>query len=850
MSNETERIREALQFIPVGGHAERFRVGCMLKSELCDAGRELWDEWRGNRGEDEAAAVWKSISETGALKIGTLFHEAKANGWRDDGGYKKPTPEELAERRRIASELAAREEAGIARERADTAAKAAAILKVATEARADHPYLTRKQVSPVATLREIDASTAAAILNYCPKSSGELLTGRLLVVPVEQGDGISTLELIDGDKRKAALAGRGSKVGGYWATERLPDGDGAGLTLMIGEGVATVLSASAAIGKLGIAALSSVNLPRVAKAMRERYPAAALVILADLIKATGEPDSHAIEAARSIGGILAIPDFGTDRDPEMTDFNDFAVAYGLEAVRNQIVNSMVLQGDERQAGCLDSSQTDEAEEGDGKKKSQASLIVKYAQEHAELFHDSNRDVYAKDKSSGEVRRIDGRQFRDWLVANFYEMHDVAPRDQSIREALSTLSGLGRFRGEFRDVSIRVASTDDRYFLDLAEPGNNSAICIAPGRWEVVSDAPVEFVRYESMQPLPRPVGRGNFDALWRIANIPEESRLLVLTWLCECLRPETPFPVLELIGEQGSAKSTTQAALRRLIDPNACDLRGAPKGPEDIFVGAGVSWIVSYENISHLSSQMQDALCILATGGGFAKRKLYTDADESVINVKRPTVLNGISASITAQDLIDRTISVETPVITDRIETISLWREFDAQRDYLLGALLDLMSGALMVLPTIELPRADRPRLAEFARLGMAVATAQGLDSNEFMAQFNSSRAESIARTIDASPVATAIIDWFESRQYQTIEMSVKSLFGTVEQYRPIGSDAWPKTAKGFGDALRRAAPALRTFGIECRSLGKVGGYVHWEVRSRQDSGGTSHECPQVLGSS
>jgi putative DNA primase/helicase len=85
-------------------------------------------------------------------------------------------------------------------------------------------------------------------LGYAPKSSGERLTGRLLVVPVNQGDSLSTLELIDGGGRKAALAGRGSKVGGYWATESLPDDDGTGLTLLIGEGVATVLSASAATG--------------------------------------------------------------------------------------------------------------------------------------------------------------------------------------------------------------------------------------------------------------------------------------------------------------------------------------------------------------------------------------------------------------------------------------------------------------------------------------------------------------------------------------------------------------------------------------------------------------------------
>ena len=351
MMNDIDRIREALQFIPTGGHDERFRIGCMVKSELGDTGRDLWDEWRDGRGDDEAASVWKSISETGALKIGTLFHEAKANGWRDDGHYQKPTPEELAERRRIAAERAAKEEAEIARERADTVKKAAAILKEATEAKVDNPYLVRKRVPPLATLREIDAGAAAAILDYAPNCLGEPLTGRLLVVPVKQGDRLSTLELIDGSGRKAALAGRGSKVGGYWATQRLPDGDDAGLTLLIGEGVATVLSASEATRKPGIAALSSGNLPAVAQAMRKRYQSAVLVILADLVKATGKPDHHATEAARSVGGKLAIPDFGPDRPDNITDFNDLMAQRGVDAVRSAISDAASPDAGDDDNGC-------------------------------------------------------------------------------------------------------------------------------------------------------------------------------------------------------------------------------------------------------------------------------------------------------------------------------------------------------------------------------------------------------------------------------------------------------------------------------------------------------------------
>ena len=82
---------------------------------------------------------------------------------------------------------------------------------------------------------------------------------------------LSTLELIDGAGRKAALAGRGTKAGGYWAAQPLPDGTGVGLTLLLGEGVATVLSATQATNHLGIAALSNSNWVNVAKYMRERF---------------------------------------------------------------------------------------------------------------------------------------------------------------------------------------------------------------------------------------------------------------------------------------------------------------------------------------------------------------------------------------------------------------------------------------------------------------------------------------------------------------------------------------------------------------------------------------------------
>jgi putative DNA primase/helicase len=120
-------------------------------------------------------------------------------------------------------------------------------------------------------------------------------------------------------------------------------------TLIIGEGVATVLSASRATGHPGIAAFSDANLVAVAQAIRTLHPAANLIILADLVKVTGAPNPRAIEAARLVGGNLAVPDFGPERTPNAKDFNDMARTLGDEAVAVAIANSRVVSTDIEQS---------------------------------------------------------------------------------------------------------------------------------------------------------------------------------------------------------------------------------------------------------------------------------------------------------------------------------------------------------------------------------------------------------------------------------------------------------------------------------------------------------------------
>lgn len=243
------------------------------------------------------------------------------------------------QRRQAAIRQAHEEEA---KRRAEAAHKAQLLWKAAQPASADHPYLVRKGVQPTPTLREIALEQAVDLLGYLPKSRGVPLTGRLLIAPVKVDDAISTVELIDQYGHKSAIAG-GAKAGGYWATQPLPSGNGTGLILPISEGVSTALTAKQATGYPVLAALSASNLLLLARQMCQRYPAATLVILADLLKDHDTPHPQAIAAAQTVGARLAIPNFGANRPACATDFNDLAAHCGLEAVRRAIEIDAIVQ---------------------------------------------------------------------------------------------------------------------------------------------------------------------------------------------------------------------------------------------------------------------------------------------------------------------------------------------------------------------------------------------------------------------------------------------------------------------------------------------------------------------------
>ncbi|MCH2298913.1 MAG: hypothetical protein MK441_13560, partial [SAR324 cluster bacterium] len=502
--------------------------------------------------------------------------------------------------------------------------------------------------------------------------------------------------------------------------------------------------------------------------LREKYPTIEIVICADDDhKTEGNPGiTKAVEAANASRSKIGVPEFYENRRDKDTDFNDlyhnggpeeFVECIGkafepekLESVlatnklkkvieivkdrdlgahlENDILPAwrLLKQADRAQferlraelrgirgvrIGALDEA----LREGGGDEAENlqvADRLVELVNMNTELFHDSSDNCYATFANKGhrECWELESSGFRNWLSYMFFLETRGAPSETALKAALGTLLGQAKYEGAEKTVFKRVAKDGEALWIDLCDE-EWKAIKVLPGSWEVVEDPPVMFVRSPTMTPLPIPSENGDLDPLWSLINIPEEERILLLCWMLECFRVGTPYVVLELIGEQGSAKSKTQDVLRNFIDPNQVNLRAKPKNRESLFVSAENSHLVSYENLSHLQPELQDAFCTLATGGGFADRTLYTNKEETIIEVKRPVVLNGISVLVTAQDLLDRTLHIDLPRILKRKTEKEIEIELEENKERIFGGLLDLLAKALKILPFVKIEQENLPRM-------------------------------------------------------------------------------------------------------------------------------------------
>ncbi len=454
----------------------------------------------------------------------------------------------------------------------------------------------------------------------------------------------------------------------------------------------------------------------------------------------------------------------------------------------------------------------------GERKTQAQKLIELTKD-AELWHSPDLTPYATMEIGGrrETWPVRSRQFKLWLVQRFFECENKPPGTMARNDALDYFEAVASFNGSRHDVFIRVAAADGKIYLDLAND-QWQVVEIEPNGWSIISDAPVKFRRTKAMLPLPVPIPGGDLDDLKELCNVDDTGLILIVSWLLSALRGQGPFPVLEVLGEQGSAKSTLARILRFLVDPNTAPLRSMPRQERDLAIAARNAWALVFDNLSRLSDPTSDAICRLATGGGFSTRRLYTDGEEEIFDSRRPVILNGIVDIATRTDLIDRCLVLTLKSIPEKArkteEEINAC--LDAKRPELLGALLDAIAEGLRSYGNTKL--AKLPRMADFARWMVACEKALPWESGRFIEVYAANRQRVVEESVEADLVASAVRTLME-REAEWMG-SASDLLSELEAFVPERakkSRRWSQAANWLTRRLKQSATFLRVVGIDCQ---------------------------------
>lgn len=467
-------------------------------------------------------------------------------------------------------------------------------------------------------------------------------------------------------------------------------------------------------------------------------------------------------------------------------------------------------------------------DADGRKRPQADVLLEIGQRH-QLFRDPSGDAYAQLAHGDhlEVYAVDSKGYREHLSAGYYALAERGCSRNAMTDALDTLAAQARFGGDTRPVSLRTARDGSALVIDRGDPDWSEIHVDATG-WGVQGGGSVMFRRAHRMLALPMPEESESpaegFARLWKYANVTPADRVLVAAFILGAFKPEGPYPLLMVSGEQGTGKSTFSRLLKRLIDPSAAPLRQPPKEPRDVLVAAINTWLLCLDNLSWLPPELSDTLCRISTGGAISERTLFSNLDETLVEVQRPVVMNGIEELATRPDLAQRGIHVELEPVKRVLPESQLLRDFDADAPAIFAAILAALAVSVATHERVKLD--PMPRMADFARWAAAGIRTLGFQTSDFVDAYQANQDAGLRQGLDSSPVGRAIVAFMDGRdEWKGTASELLAGLRDLGDANDHRSKQWPKVPRALSAALTRLGPALRSSGI-----GRESG---WENRER-----------------
>lgn len=432
------------------------------------------------------------------------------------------------------------------------------------------------------------------------------------------------------------------------------------------------------------------------------------------------------------------------------------------------------------------------------KKSQADVMIELAMEAGDtFFHDELNEKYVAIEGDGNpvVHKISSQDYKSFLVKRFFKETKKAPSKDSINQAVGVLEALAQYDGEEINVAKRCTERDNAIYYDLGDR-DWTFIKITKDNWEIDKSGQILFTRRKVMREQVIPERYEDISIINKHYRFKTEEDKILHTVSIVTKFLKISHPIVVYYGEKGASKTTTMRMDRNIVDPSSRDVISMPNGIPDLSLALHNNYMPCFDNIDSISSQKSDILCTAATGGGFSRRKLYTDDEETIYEYKVPVTINGINVVATRPDLLDRSLllGLERIPEDERKEESQVWDEFNRDKPKMLGAIFSTIVKAKRIYPDVRLDKLGR--MADFTRWGYAIAEACGIGGEKFLRAYLSNQSSANDEAVNSNPVAVAMIRLMEKTQ--CFEGTPSKLLETLscvaeEESIDVKSKKWPK---------------------------------------------------------
>jgi hypothetical protein len=455
-----------------------------------------------------------------------------------------------------------------------------------------------------------------------------------------------------------------------------------------------------------------------------------------------------------------------------------------------------------------------------KKGSQGPEILQMLEEeNIKLFTDQMGEAYTLLTTKGKtsITPLNSKKFEKWLQHFYCGKTGKLVGTDVIKKVSSYLSAKADYESPQSKLHNRIAKHDGSFWYDLKE---GKGVKIDEGSWRVIEKLPVLFRDYSHQKKQALPCASdGDINRIFKYVRIKDKDEQgLYATWLVACFVPGIPHPVLNVFGEKGAAKSSSMRATKEIIDPSRLPLLTLMKDQKELVQQLSHHYAPFFDNVRKIKDCMSDLFCGAVTGTGTSKRRLYTDDDTVIYSFQRCIGFNGINNVAYASDLLDRSLQIQLSRIPkyERKTEEELKAEFLQDKPFILGGIFDALAKARTIYPSVKLT--EKPRMADFAKWGYAIAEATGFGGEDFLSAYEQNMNVQNEELLESDPVAQALESLMESRKrWEGTPYELYKQLGTEATHIEIDTSSmsnWPRAANALTRHLNEIKSNLIDAGI------------------------------------